>query len=152
MTVKVAGTRIPPLRAAAEQSSQPTAFQSQLRHVLRLAKRGERNRRTFLQGRALVSAIIDASNPVLFGAMGAAIDPSLRFGAVPNHTAVAVRASGSHRLDGALEAVECHRPIALDDLERLVVIVAADIALWHGLLLSNRAAKVATGCGALGST
>lgn len=52
-----------------------------------------------------------------------------------------MRASGSHRLEGALEAVESHRPIALDDLERLVVVVAADIALCHGLLLSNFAAK-----------
>jgi hypothetical protein len=35
-------------------------------------------------------------------------------------------------MDGALEAVECHRSVALGDAEGLVIIVTADITLSHG--------------------
>ena len=86
---------------------------------------------------ASVSPIVDALDPRLLRTMGAAIDLSLRLDPVANHTAIAVRASRSHGLDGALEAVERHRPAPLRNLECLVVVVAANIALCHGVFLSE---------------
>src|SRR5262245_26848735 len=66
------------------------------------------------------------------GAVGAAVHLALRLDAVPDDVALAMRAVRSHRMDGAFEAVERHGPALLSDLEGLVVIVAADIALGHG--------------------
>jgi len=40
-------------------------------------------------------------------------------------------------MDGTLEAIECHGPIALGDSERLVIVITADITLSHGTLLSK---------------
>jgi hypothetical protein len=45
--------------------------------------------------------------------------------------AVAMGASGRHRVDRAFEAVEGHRTAGIRHLERLIVIVAADIACRH---------------------
>jgi hypothetical protein len=46
--------------------------------------------------------------------------------------AAAMGAARRHRLNGALETVEGHGAVTLDDLERPVVFVAALIASGHG--------------------
>jgi hypothetical protein len=63
--------------------------------------------------------------------MGAAIDPILGLDAVPDDSASAMCASRCHTLDRALEAVEGHASIALNNQDGLVVLVPADIALGH---------------------
>src|SRR5438552_14092613 len=66
------------------------------------------------------------------GAIGTAVDLALGLDAVADHPAFAVGASGGHGVDGAFEAVERHRPVALGNAERLVIVVAAHITLSHG--------------------
>src|SRR5690606_1454258 len=62
--------------------------------------------------------------------------------------AIAVRTVRCQRMDRALEAVEGVGAAVLRDLERLVVVVAADVALRHGFLLARfRAADAAFGNG-----
>src|SRR5436190_8988107 len=65
------------------------------------------------------------------GAMSAAIDLAAGFDAVADNGAIAMGAARRHRVDRAFEAVEIHRAAGAGDLERLVVIVAADIAFGH---------------------
>src|SRR5256885_14921129 len=74
-------------------------------------------------------AVADAA--LVLGAMSAAKDVAGRLDPVPDDLAAAMRARGRHRLDRAFEAVEGHRAAGALDLERLVVIVAADIASGH---------------------
>jgi hypothetical protein len=40
-------------------------------------------------------------------------------------------------MDGAFEAIECHRATALGDAERFVIVITADITFRHGMLLSK---------------
>src|SRR5262249_33187573 len=63
--------------------------------------------------------------------------------AVADHRAVAVLASGGQEVDRALEAVEGAHLAFDDDVERLVVLVATDLAALHrcGLLSLVRAAR-----------
>jgi hypothetical protein len=65
-------------------------------------------------------------------AVATAIELVLRLEAVPDDPAAAVRAPGRHGLDRAFEAVEGFRRAVADDLEGLVVVIAAKIAYGHG--------------------
>src|SRR5689334_2225255 len=76
-------------------------------------------------------AIADALNAVMLGTMRTAVHFSLRLNAVANDAAFAVRAAGSHGVDGTFKTVEGQRAAILGDSERLVVIIAADIAPGH---------------------
>src|SRR6185503_20950379 len=65
------------------------------------------------------------------GAAGAAVKRAFALHAVPDDLATAMRALGRKRVNGALERIE-YVGLALHcDGERLVVIVAADLALRH---------------------
>src|SRR2546422_9974376 len=67
----------------------------------------------------------------LFRAVGAAVELAIGLDAVPHDVAAAVGTLGGHGVDGTLEAVE-RAAVAIGlDGERLVIIVAADVAL-HG--------------------
>src|SRR5215211_6478874 len=69
------------------------------------------------------------------GAVRAAEDPVAGLDAVPDDLAAAVVADRRHGVDRAFEAVEHVRLAAARDLHRLVVLVPADLALRHPLLL-----------------
>src|SRR5437660_6388254 len=56
----------------------------------------------------------------------------VRFDPVPEDPAAAMIARRRQRLDGAFEAVKRMRLAVHDDVERLVVVVPAGFALWHG--------------------
>ena len=56
---------------------------------------------------------------------------SVRFDAVADDTAIAVRANRRQRVDCALEAIEGVTLSAHDDFKRLVIIVLADFAFRH---------------------
>ena len=58
-------------------------------------------------------------------------DFSVRFDAVADDTAIAVRANRRQRVDCALEAIERVTLSAHDDFKRLVIIVLADFAFRH---------------------
>src|SRR5690349_15678842 len=73
------------------------------------------------------------------GAARAAEHLAGRLDAVPDHLAPAVLAQRSQPMNRALEAVEDVVVAAVDDLEGLVVLVAAHLTLWHRNLLSRRA-------------
>ncbi len=78
--------------------------------------------------RSVLGAIAHVGHARLVRAVRAAEGPPLGLGAVPDHAAPAVGAARRERLDRALEAVE---HVALPgglDLERLVVLVPADLA------------------------
>jgi hypothetical protein len=63
--------------------------------------------------------------------MNAAEDLSVSFNAVPDNSAVAVRANRRQRMDRALEAVErVVRPVN-DHFKRLVVFIFANFACSH---------------------
>ena len=67
----------------------------------------------------------------LGGAMRAAEEPALGLPTVPDDPAPAVSTGGGEGMNGALEAIERVRLAAETDLERLVVLVSAVIALSH---------------------
>jgi hypothetical protein len=69
-------------------------------------------------------------------AVGATVERAPRFNTMPDDSAVAVRARWRERMNGALEAVENVRLPGVNDLEGLVVVVSADLALTHGNLLA----------------
>lgn len=56
---------------------------------------------------------------------------SVRFDAMTDDTAVAVRANRRERVDGALEAIEGVTLSAHDHVKRLVIIVLANFACRH---------------------
>ena len=65
------------------------------------------------------------------GAMGTAEEPPVRFDAVPDHTTAAMLAFRRKRVNRTFEAVEAMRR-AVENLERLVVVVPAHLAARHG--------------------
>ena len=67
--------------------------------------------------------------------MRAAEKLSIRFRAVADHLAPAVRALRRERVDGTFKRVEIVRLATDDDLHRLVVIIPAGFASWHGWIL-----------------
>src|SRR5688572_15335073 len=69
-------------------------------------------------------------------AMCAAIELVAGLHPVPDDLHAAELAVGRDRLYGALHAVENMRPAALDHLERLVIVVAADFAFHIGTSLA----------------
>jgi len=68
------------------------------------------------------------------GAVGAAEDSAVGLDTVADHSATAVSASRGKRVDRALEAVEDMRLPVPNNLESLVVVVAANLARRHCLL------------------
>jgi hypothetical protein len=85
----------------------------------------------------LGSPVLDAPDAFMPGTMGTAVDLALGLDAVADHPAFAVSASRGHRVDSAFEAVERHRPVALGNAKRFVIVVTANITLSHGTLLSK---------------
>src|SRR5690606_9543633 len=81
------------------------------------------------------------------GAEGAAVEATVDLDAVADHLAPAVLADGRHAVDGALEAVEGVRRTGGAHLERLVVVVAADLTAGHGVLLVVQVAQSGRGSG-----
>jgi hypothetical protein len=81
----------------------------------------------------------------LAGAVGAAVEAAVDLGAVADHPAPAVLADRRHQVDRALEAVEDVPPAGRGDLDRLVVVVAADLACRHGSLPSLWSSVVSPG-------
>jgi hypothetical protein len=80
-----------------------------------------------------VGAVSDLGGAgVLTGTAGAAEEAVVDLGAVPDHLAAAVLARRCQPMDSALEAVEHVSLASGDDLERLVVVVPADLAHRHG--------------------
>jgi len=73
----------------------------------------------------------------MLGARGAAIHLASGLDPVADDLAAAMGARGSHCLDRAFEAVEGHRTAGAPDLERFIVIVAADIACRHRMSPSH---------------
>src|SRR5438874_9232942 len=71
----------------------------------------------------------------MLSAMSAAINLAAGLDAVPDDRTVAMGTARRHRVDRAFEAVEGHRAPRLRDPERLVVIIAADVARGHRILL-----------------
>ena len=63
--------------------------------------------------------------------MDTAEDFSVRFHAVANDTAVAVRANRRQRVDRALETIKDVSLSAHDHFERLVIVVLANFACRH---------------------
>ena len=72
-------------------------------------------------------------------AVDAAEDLSVRFDAVTDDAAVAVRANRRQRVNCALETVEGVTLTAHDDFERLVIFVFANFARRHTQLVRARA-------------
>ena len=70
-------------------------------------------------------------------AMRAAENPRVLLDAVTDDAALTMRANRRESLNGAFEAVERPRSVVHDDLEAFVVVVSADFALGHGLVLGN---------------
>ena len=113
-----------------ERSVRPTPRRRRRR---RRGAPGRRRSRTSSRARAVLvrsvlGAIAHLGHARLVRAVRAAEGPPLGLGAVPDHAAPAVGAARRERLDRALEAVE---HVALPgglDLERLVVLVPADLA------------------------
>jgi hypothetical protein len=67
-----------------------------------------------------------------FGAVVAAVHLTVGFDAVADDVAIAVVAFGRQRVDRALETVKRVTYTIGDDLERFLVVVAADFAACHG--------------------
>src|SRR5438034_1923369 len=78
-------------------------------------------------------AILEAA--FMVGAMGTAIDRTAGFDAVTDDLASAMRTVRRHGVNGAFEAVEGHGPTSQAHLDRLVVIVAADLACSRHVML-----------------
>jgi hypothetical protein len=76
--------------------------------------------------------IVNSDDARLLRAVGAAIKGALRFDAMADNSALAVRAGRCERMNCALEAIENVRLSGVNDFEGLVVIVPADLALGHG--------------------
>ncbi len=85
------------------------------------------------RGPLALAAILGAA--FVIGTVGAAINRSGDFDSVAYDLTITVSASRSQGMDSALEAVEGHRPSGLTDLERFVVVVPANIASSHRVIL-----------------
>jgi hypothetical protein len=73
--------------------------------------------------------------PLLSCAVGTAVERSLGLDTVANDPALAVLAHRSELVNRTLEAVERMGVAGSDDLERQIVIVAADLTASHETLL-----------------
>jgi len=69
--------------------------------------------------------------PLALAQCAPAVERATSFDSVPDDLTMTMSARGCEFMDGALEAVERARPFGSDHLERLVVIVSADVALRH---------------------
>jgi hypothetical protein len=75
-------------------------------------------------------------NPELIGAVGTAIDRFVGLDAMPDNPAPAVSAHRGQGMNGALKAIESMRFAIHDDIERLVVLIAASFTACHDWFLS----------------
>src|SRR5438132_2957403 len=96
-----------------------------------------------MSGRAIGQGV----GPFLLGAVRAAIDDIALLDAMPDDPYTAMRACRRELVDRTLEAVERVGLPAQAHLERLVVVIAALVALSHGrfLLLSAKTSRPAIG-------
>ena len=78
--------------------------------------------------------------------MGATINLTTGLNAMTDHGALAVRTTRRHCVNCTFEAVECHGLLGLRDLERLVVVVAADITNSHETLPVSKPTLRAHAC------
>ena len=78
--------------------------------------------------------------------MGATINLTTGLNAMTDHGALAVRTTRRHCVNCTFEAVECHGLSGLGDLERLVVVVAADITNSHETLPVSKPTLRAHAC------
>jgi hypothetical protein len=83
------------------------------------------------ESRASSDPIINSHDASRLGAVGAAVEGSFRLDPVPHNPTAAMGARGRKRMDRAFEAVKGMRLSGVNDLERLVVVVPADLALGH---------------------
>jgi hypothetical protein len=72
--------------------------------------------------------------PPAWGAVRTTVERATRFHTVPDDLATTVGARRCKCMDGALETVERVRALRSDHLERLVVIVSADITFRHQVI------------------
>ena len=95
--------------------------------------------------------ILEALDPFFLRAVVAAEKPAISFEPMTDNAASACAALRCHRLNGALETVERHRPIAHRHLKRFIVVVTASVTFGHcalpslRLLHSNLLLRVAIG-------
>ena len=75
--------------------------------------------------RNLISAVFEAGNPLMCGAMGATVHLAAGFVSMANDAATAMRALRRHDMDGTFEAIEVMGNAVLNDLDGFVVLVAA---------------------------
>src|ERR687898_2716223 len=87
--------------------------------------------RTLRRSGAPLGAVLKLHDAGLARAMGAAVHRPVRLHAMADHLAPAVRALRGHGVNRALERIEHVRLAADPDLERLVVLVTAHLALRH---------------------
>src|SRR4051812_26877021 len=98
-------------------------------------------------------AVLEPRGAGLLGTVRTAKDLAILLDTVADDFATAMRASRRQRVDRAFEGVEGVLPAAHRDLERLVVLVAAHVALRHELSpvhegISDRSAGQVCKCGA----
>ena len=79
-------------------------------------------------------AVDKAFDALMLGAMDAAIDRVVVLHAMADNAAVAMRADGGERGDGAFKAVEHVRPTSHEHLKGLIVLVAAYFTLCHHMI------------------
>jgi len=81
---------------------------------------------------ARLNAVADARLPLLSRTARAAEETIVRLHAVPEDHATAMLAARRELMDGALKAIEGVAKPRRDYLERLVIVVPADLARRHG--------------------
>jgi len=75
-------------------------------------------------------------NAMLLGTVCTAIKNAIRFHAVTNDSAAAMRASGRQRVDGTLETVEDMRSAAHTNLKTLIINIPTNLAS-HGSIFPS---------------
>ena len=80
-------------------------------------------------------AIVNTHDTAFLRAVGTAVERALGLDAMSDDSALAVRAGRRQCVNRALETVEDVGFSGVNHLKRLVVVVSADFALGHGILL-----------------
>src|SRR5690606_6225353 len=93
----------------------------------------------------VLRAVARSGHAHMLGAVGAAEEGAVAFDPVADDPALAVRAGRGDRVDRAFERVEGAGAQRALDGEGLVVVVAADVAGGHGVVLGVRGFRVLRG-------
>ena len=96
-------------------------------------------------GSTLGRSIMEPLNALVLRAMCAAKDLAFGLHPMSDHTAVAVGATRRQSVDGTLKAIERHGSIALGHTKGLVVVISANIAAGHKILLWSAYLSKTTG-------